>query len=149
MSGVRTASGGRYASTQFGFHHDPPGFQHPGVGMPSRYVGPPGALGPLGKAGLGQGGKTGSGFSTAGYAAASLGAAALGGTLVGWLASDGKPRGALTGGLFTAGLTAVGDSMLFAREKNTSAAVILFTAGLGSLTWSLARFAAKRPGGAR
>lgn len=80
-----------------------------------------------------------SGMGSATYAAASIMGGTIGGAIVGYIAS-GSPRGAATGGLFTAGLAALSDAVLFGQEGKTGYATTFILVGVGSLGGALYRF---------
>lgn len=96
------------------------------------------AFRPLGGLGLGQVAQPG-GMSTGAYAAASVIGASIGGGLTGYVACNHKD-GAITGALFTSGLTSISSAVVYGRERNLVGASILGIAGLLALGWSFTRF---------
>ena len=77
-------------------------------------------------------------LSTPQYAAASLLGATVGGAVVGLVAA-GNREGAVTGAVFTAGLTGVSDAMLLAREGHTGSAALMGLVGVVGLGAGLYR----------
>jgi hypothetical protein len=78
-------------------------------------------------------------MDTAAYAAASLMGGTIGGAVVGYIAS-GSPRGAVTGGLFTASLAALSDAVLFGKDGKTGYATTFILVGVGAMGAALLRF---------
>jgi hypothetical protein len=95
--------------------------------------------GPRGLRGVGEVASEDAALSTAAYAALSTVGAAAGGALLGFV-SSGHRDGAQTGAAFSAGVSALADAVLFAREGQQGATAAMALLGLGALSWSLYRF---------
>jgi len=85
----------------------------------------------------GLGGGSG-GLSTAQWSAASLIGSTAGGALVGFV-SSGSREGAISGALFTMGLSGVADAAMMGREGHGRAAALLGLTGVAGLAASLYR----------
>jgi hypothetical protein len=72
------------------------------------------------------------------YAAGSLIGATVGGAIVGYVASA-SPQGATTGALFTGGLAALSDSVLFGKSGESVLAMTMLLAGVGGMGLALYR----------
>ncbi len=81
-------------------------------------------------------GDPGIGLGTAGYAISALVGAAVGGALIGFVA-EGSSAGAIAGGLFAGGLGAVSDALLFSREANYDAAIMIGAVGLAAMSYPI------------
>ncbi len=80
------------------------------------------------------------------YAAGSLIGSTIGGAMVGFVvAADSK--GATTGALFTGGLAALSDAVLFARTRKPVPAMVMGVAGLAGMGAALYRMSRKMGGG--
>ena len=82
------------------------------------------------------------------YAAGSLIGATIGGAMVGFVVSAEAP-GALTGALFTGGLAALSDAVLFGRSAKPVPSMVMGVAGLAGMGTALYRMSRKMGGGAR
>lgn len=96
------------------------------------------AFRPLAGIGLGQAAQPG-GMSAGAYATASVLGASIGGGLTGYIAAHHKD-GAITGALFTSGLTSISSAVVYGRERNLVGASVLGIAGLIALGFAFARF---------